>query len=90
MLARRALAVVLTTPVLLAAIGVTDAAASVPKWSAVTRPGARPEPAHGRTHGDLTRDLTRGHTHGEAARPDDDEEDDGLLTSLTGELAGRF
>ncbi|GGU89047.1 hypothetical protein GCM10010260_23700 [Streptomyces filipinensis] len=90
MLARRALAVVLTTPVLLASIGVTGAAASVPKWSVVTRPGTRPEPTHGRTHGDLTRGLTRGHTRAEAAHPDDDDEDEGLLTSLTGELAGRF
>ncbi|MER6024434.1 hypothetical protein [Streptomyces sp. NPDC001851] len=79
MFARRVLAIALATPVLLATIGMTGAAASTPEKATLAQSAARPEPAHG-------------HRHGEAAAPnaEEEEEEGGILGTLTGELAGRF
>ncbi|MEU2713799.1 hypothetical protein [Streptomyces sp. NPDC007205] len=79
MFARRALAIAVATPVLLATIGMTGAAAATSKKSTLAQSVARPEPAHGRTHGEAA-----------AKNAEEEEEDDGILTTLTGELAGRF
>ncbi|MGW3204673.1 hypothetical protein [Streptomyces sp. NPDC001135] len=82
MFARRALAITIATPVLLATIGMTGAAASTPtppEAPAFAQTADRPEPAHG-------------HKHDEAARrnAEEDEEEGGILGTLTRELAGRM
>ncbi|MEU8027945.1 hypothetical protein [Streptomyces sp. NPDC049099] len=80
MFARRALAIAIATPVLLATIGMTGAAASTPEKSAHAQQIARPKPVHGRTHGEAA---------GKNAE-EEEEEEGGILGTITGELAGRF
>ncbi|MGJ5755312.1 hypothetical protein FB563_3534 [Streptomyces puniciscabiei] len=74
---RRALAIVIATPVLLATIGVTGASAS-----------PRPQPAG---DGPSARHHHAADSRGAAAAqsPDEAEQEEGLLGTLTGEILGR-
>ncbi|MQY38213.1 hypothetical protein SRB17_62230 [Streptomyces sp. RB17] len=87
MRARRALAIAISTPILLAAVGMSGA-------SAATRPGPTadrtaptadlPAPAADSEHSRPSR-----HAQAQKAAEDAMEPDEGLITGLAGELLGR-
>ncbi|AKJ12630.1 hypothetical protein ABB07_22145 [Streptomyces incarnatus] len=75
---RRALAIVIATPVLLATIGVTGASAAPPPQPTSDGPSARHHHAAD----------SRGGTA--AKSPDQAEPEEGILGTLTGEILGRM
>jgi hypothetical protein len=79
MRARRALAIAITTPVLLATIGMTGASAATPQQSAVDGPAVKTAPA---TDG----------MSGEAGEFGEDElrPEEGLVYRFANQLVGRF
>ncbi|MFI6012342.1 hypothetical protein ACIBAG_26600 [Streptomyces sp. NPDC051243] len=79
MRARRALAIAITTPVLLAAIGTTGASAATPQKSAADDPIARTEP-------------TNVGMRGQAGASEEDEmrPEEGLVYRFASQLVGRF
>ncbi|MEV5873534.1 hypothetical protein AB0L75_04730 [Streptomyces sp. NPDC052101] len=77
---RRALVIAITTPVLLAAVGMTAASAATPRKSTIERPIPEPEPkakSKAAAH--------RGHDAAEKSA-DDDAEDEGLLGNFARQL----
>ncbi|MER5547065.1 hypothetical protein ACWDBD_04835 [Streptomyces sp. NPDC001118] len=90
---RRALAIVIATPVLLAAIGMTGASAATPQKPTTERSIARPEPAGGSRDGEgKTADSAHGadHAHGAPKKAAEQEEpEEGLLGTIAGELFDR-
>lgn len=79
MRARRALAIAITTPVLLATIGMTGASAATPQQSAVDGPAVKTAPATGGMSGEA------GEFGEDELRPEE-----GLVYRFANQLVGRF
>ncbi|GHI05049.1 hypothetical protein Scel_33700 [Streptomyces cellostaticus] len=77
MRARRVLAIVIATPVLLATIGMTGASAATWQKPPIGKPAPQPGPPAADS------------TDGKADRIADDEPEEGLLNTLAGELLNR-
>lgn len=81
---RRALAIVLATPVLLATIGMNGASAAPPQRDTTGGSTTRLEPIPGSGHRDAS-----DRKHGRVKMSPDDEMDGGVLGNIAGELLGR-